>query len=591
MSLSFTAVFFDRNKRAQFSKFLEQSDDEDLLRFKLLTAICEYKSKGTDQARYAVIGDILALMDKLFNTTSRNNCTPSDCPLHLFDRMADLIEQNLKITAFPSFVDQFGFSKILNEIDGLDMEDSVSTISSNSPDSTVAEVYVEQQADKVEDHAHAIKEQISKGQLKDALTGREIVTWFASYLNTDRQHALEMARHVQQRKNLFVCGKRSERLIADDDKTTFKLNKRNKTVLIVGGGFAGIVAARKLEEHFQVTLIDMKPEFECIPSFPLLFGNPGHYQNIKYKYEDFLKHSRIKQDEVTSISPEYVKTRGGGKITYDYLIISTGARRAVRFESKPNTIIIHPYESRSIIDVHPILKTATNVVVVGGGPMAIETCCELCINFPSMKVKLISRSFLLSNFNQSVSKSVTEKLKQLKNLDIVLWHRVTLVEPKRVMYCDDFGVCSTCPADIVVNCTGMVANTEALETHMPYALDIVRAVVVNSHFQVQGPKPSEHFKNILAIGDCTNIMEVKLANLAMHHGARVAKVIHAIENGSKLPRYKTVIEPLTIAVGNGKAILVLNGRAVACSKFILQLKQRLEAKVRALITPKQWSFF
>jgi NADH dehydrogenase FAD-containing subunit len=575
MSLTFEALFFDRHKRDLFQKFLV-NDEEDLLRFKLLTAIVEFKHRQTDKERFERLTDILPLISQLFNVSAKNMCSAEACPSNIFDSMAHLIESNLKANAFTKFVEQVGINKVLRELENVDLDSSDSSFSLHS---------VRQEMDQVEDIAAKLKEQIGKGILRDVLTGKDIVSWLCQYLGVERPSALDFARLVQQKKRIFETLKKCDNLkIMDDDKTTYKLNSRNKHVLIVGGGFAGVCAALKLEEHFQVTLVDMKREFECIPSFPLLFGNPSHLEKIRYKYEDCLKNTRFKHDEVISISSEFVTLRGGGKIIFDYLIIATGARRAVRFELRNFSNLIQPYESRSVVENHDLLKNAKDIVIIGGGAMAVETAGEVCTHFPNAKVKLISRSLLLGSFNQGVSKSANERLKVLKNLEVILWHRVTLVDTNRVTFCDDFGTCRFVPADVVINCTGMVPNTDPLEAYMPYALDMVKSVIVNSHFQVLSDRPNEHFDNIFAIGDVTNIVEVKLANLAMHHGTRVAKVIHATEAGNKLPRYKTVIEPLTISFGNGSAMLILNGRAVMCNKFIMQLKQRLESKVRVVLT-------
>jgi len=214
--------------------------------------------------------------------------------------------------------------------------------------------------------------------------------------------------------------------------------------------------------------------------------------------------------------------------------------------------------------------------------MAVEITAECCVHYPEAKVTLISRSDILSSFKSSVSKMALEGLKLFKNLELILWRKVTLVEPGIVHYCDELKREESLSADVVFNCTGMVPNSNCFEEHMPDVLDVLRAVRVNTHFQVVSSTKKVH-RNIFALGDVTNIVEIKLAKLALHHGDRVAKVIRALEAGTKLPRYKTVVEPLTISLGNDKAMLILNGHAIMCNKYMWIIKRRLEKKVRALL--------
>ena len=47
-----------------------------------------------------------------------------------------------------------------------------------------------------------------------------------------------------------------------------------KNVVIIGGGFAGSVCAKKLEQDFKVTLVDTEDYFEFTPSILRLAVSP-----------------------------------------------------------------------------------------------------------------------------------------------------------------------------------------------------------------------------------------------------------------------------------------------------------------------------
>ena len=110
-------------------------------------------------------------------------------------------------------------------------------------------------------------------------------------------------------------------------------------VLIVGGGFGGVVAAENLAktlgpEH-QITLVSRSRRFTFYPALVRLAFGRCEPEDISYDLRDAMLDRRVRfiEAEVASVEPHARKAvlRGGdidGEIKYDYLIYALGRRLA-----------------------------------------------------------------------------------------------------------------------------------------------------------------------------------------------------------------------------------------------------------------------
>lgn len=63
---------------------------------------------------------------------------------------------------------------------------------------------------------------------------------------------------------------------------------RSSRLVIIGGGFAGAFAAKKLEDFFDLTLIDTKDYFEFTPSVLRTIVEPNHISSIQIYHNQYL---------------------------------------------------------------------------------------------------------------------------------------------------------------------------------------------------------------------------------------------------------------------------------------------------------------
>ena len=92
-----------------------------------------------------------------------------------------------------------------------------------------------------------------------------------------------------------------------------------KKLVIVGGGFAGALIAKKLETKFNVILIDTKDYFEFTPGILRTLVQPSHIKKIQVLHSHYLKYAKTIKGCVTKIDKKYVYC-DNKKISFNYLV-------------------------------------------------------------------------------------------------------------------------------------------------------------------------------------------------------------------------------------------------------------------------------
>nr|WBO76381.1 FAD-dependent oxidoreductase [Streptomyces sp. SBE_14.2] len=152
-------------------------------------------------------------------------------------------------------------------------------------------------------------------------------------------------------------------------------------VIVIGGGFAGVMAANRLTQHpeLTVTVINSRPVF--VPRLRL-HQLVGGADDVLVDYHEVLADRvRLLVDHVTRIDAagRAVELADGSRLDYDYLVYAVGSGGAEpRVPGAGFTHAVATLEAardlRSRLDDTP--GTAA-VTVVGGGPTGIETAGEL----------------------------------------------------------------------------------------------------------------------------------------------------------------------------------------------------------------------
>lgn len=156
----------------------------------------------------------------------------------------------------------------------------------------------------------------------------------------------------------------------------------NTEVVVIGGGYAGVMAANRLTQRddVTVTLINPRPTFVHRIRLHQLVGGSG---DAVVDYREVLGADvRLVVDAVTRIDAagRSVALASGGTVGYDYLVYAVGSGSAdssvpgaAEF-AYPIAGLEEAERLRPVLDAAP---TTAAVTVVGAGPTGIETAAEL----------------------------------------------------------------------------------------------------------------------------------------------------------------------------------------------------------------------
>lgn len=337
-----------------------------------------------------------------------------------------------------------------------------------------------------------------------------------------------------------------------------------KRVVIIGGGFAGARIAKRLEEGFEVTLIDTKDYFEFTPSVPRLLIEPRKSSNIQIKHSGYLRKARFLHDRVISINKKLVITEKDNKLPYDYLIICSGSKYNEPFKEEG---VFLSDRSSHIISSSKKLKKAKKVLIIGGGLVGVEIAAEIADYYKNKKITLIQsdKSIIPRNNNKSID--YCEKFLESRGVELIL-------EEKVISYKD--GLATTdkkrkIKTDMIFLCTGITPNSDFMKGNFSKSIDERSRIIVNECLQVRG------HKNILCAGDVNNITEEKTAQGAEDQAGIIISNIFRMERGEPLNSYKTSKKPMVISLGKKSGVFewgnfVITGKIPAIIKWFIEKK-------------------
>lgn len=156
---------------------------------------------------------------------------------------------------------------------------------------------------------------------------------------------------------------------------------RKPHVVVVGGGYAGVMAANRLTKHEDVAITLINPRDHFVERIRL-HQLAGGTSEAVVAYADVLgPRVRLMVDTVASIDAgaRAVALGSGQEMTYDYLVYAVGSAGTTRVAgAAEHAYGASTYEEatrlRAALDTAP---ADAPVVVVGGGPTGIEVSSEL----------------------------------------------------------------------------------------------------------------------------------------------------------------------------------------------------------------------
>ncbi|MFE9207414.1 NAD(P)/FAD-dependent oxidoreductase [Micromonospora sp. NPDC007230] len=166
---------------------------------------------------------------------------------------------------------------------------------------------------------------------------------------------------------------------------------KSTEVVVVGGGYAGVMAANRLRQRDDVTVTVINPRPVFVPRLRLHQLVGGTHDAVIDYQEVLAQGVELVVDKATHIDAtgRTVTLAEGGCVGYDYLIYAVGSLSggprvpgAAEF-AYPVATLEAAQRLRSVLIDTPMTAPVT---VVGGGPVGIETSAEIAEQGRSVKL-------------------------------------------------------------------------------------------------------------------------------------------------------------------------------------------------------------
>ncbi|XP_061343019.1 uncharacterized protein LOC133289084 isoform X2 [Gastrolobium bilobum] len=247
---------------------------------------------------------------------------------------------------------------------------------------------------------------------------------------------------------------------------------------------------------------------------------PSFAERSVINHRDYLTNGDIVVSSVVNLTETEVLTADGRRIVYDYLVIATGHANNVP-KSRSERLNQYREENQKI-------KSAHSILIVGGGPTGVELAGEIAVDYPDKKVTIVHKGSRLLEFIGEKASEKSLKWLRSKNVEVKLEQSVDLNAATDGCKIYQTSLGETIEADCHFLCTGKpLASAWLKDTVLKNDLDFHGRIVVDEKLRVKGRG------NIFAVGDITDIPEIKQGFLAQKQAEVVAKNLRVIIEGRK----------------------------------------------------------
>lgn len=255
---------------------------------------------------------------------------------------------------------------------------------------------------------------------------------------------------------------------------------------------------------------------------------PSFAERSVINHRDYLTNGQILTSGAINITDTEVLTGEGRLIPYDYLVIATGHADSVPI-SKTGRLKEFQQDNLKI-------RSAHSVLIVGGGPTGVELAGEIATDFPEKKITLVHTGSRLLEFIGEKAANKTLNWFKSRNVEVILEQSVRLDtisdSPGSKIYQTSEG--ERFEADCHFLCIGKgVGSAWLRETVLKNSLDINGRLMVDENLRIIGRK------NVFAVGDITNIREIKQGYLAQKQALVAAKNLKLLLAGGRESKMAT----------------------------------------------------
>ncbi|KAG9008496.1 hypothetical protein FRB94_013220 [Tulasnella sp. JGI-2019a] len=328
---------------------------------------------------------------------------------------------------------------------------------------------------------------------------------------------------------------------------------KKQTILILGGGPAGVTVASSLSQSldacsFTIQLVTERSFAVIWPGMlrGLTTSEGGFDERSLVGYEKLFapgKPGEVIVGTAVGVNDGTVYLQDGRALPYDWLVLATGTTR-----DGPLALPLERDDARRWIqDWHSKITDAQEIVVIGGGAVGIEICGEIRHFLPPHK-----KITIVHSQDQLLNAAYPAKYRQAildaaldKDINVILSDHANVPEGPFVSIKTENGYAM--PADLVIAARGGRLNTAFLSSFDPTILTPTGSVKVLPTLQV----PLANGKsNVFALGDIIEWPEEKLiAKIPTQAGIVSANLLSAIRGTPQKQEYKGYMEFISVTLG------------------------------------------
>ena len=351
-------------------------------------------------------------------------------------------------------------------------------------------------------------------------------------------------------------------------------------VVILGGGFGGLAAARALHKAADVTVVDRHNYQTFLPLLYQVSTAGLAADHVAYPIRGALRKTPVKFRMGSPISIDHknkeVKLDSSELLKFDHLIVALGSVTAdfgipgvseftLGMKSVAEALSIRAEIMRRFEDLCRFEdETKLSITVIGGGPTGVEMAGAIAelIRGPlksdqaqaasHISISLIEAGpRLLPPFAPSLSARTKKDLEKL-GVKVLLNAAVQEVEHRKIKLKDG----STIASEITIWAAGVKGNDAIVQLNLPTS---GTRVAVEPTMQVK------NYPYIWALGDIAASVDKNgnqlpmVAPVAIQQGKFIAKQIARVSKSQKLASFKYLDKGSMATIGRNKAIVQVKG--------------------------------
>ena len=355
-------------------------------------------------------------------------------------------------------------------------------------------------------------------------------------------------------------------------------------VVILGGGFGGLAAARALHKAADVTVVDRHNYQTFLPLLYQVSTAGLAADHVAYPIRGALRKTPVKFRMGSPISIDHknkeVKLDSSELLKFDHLIVALGSVTAdfgipgvsqftLGMKSVAEALNIRAEIMRRFEDLCRFEdETKLSITVIGGGPTGVEMAGAIAelIRGPlksdqaqaasHISISLIEAGpRLLPPFAPSLSARTKKDLEKL-GVKVLLNAAVQEVEHRKIKLKDG----STIASEITIWAAGVKGNDAIAQLNLP---------TTGTRVAVEPTMQVKNYPYIWALGDIAASVDKNghqlpmVAPVAIQQGKFIAKQIARVSKSQKLASFKYLDKGSMATIGRNKAVVQVKGIKIA----------------------------